>query len=334
MTEPRAAPDVSVLIVSYNTCDMTVAAIASVMAQTQARAFEIIVVDNASTDGSATALAVIPGIRFAALPQNVGFGRANAIAARFARGRYLLLLNPDTVVIDRAIDRLVAFAESNPGPRIWGGRTLFADGAPNPGSCWAAMTPWRLFCRASGLAALFPRVTALSGEAMGGFARDEARAVDIVSGCFLLIARTDWDRLGGFDPAYFMYGEDADLCLRARKTLGARPMITPAATIVHHGGASEPVRADKLVRLLSAKATLIRAHFAPGSVALGLKLLAAWPLSRLVASRALAMLAPGGRWSKTAAAWTAVWQRRDEWLGPAPRPAPGDTQLAAEVLEL
>ena len=76
------------------------------------------------------------------------------------------------------------------------------------------------------------------------------REVDIVSGCFLLITRELWNRLGGFDPVFLMYGEDADLCLRARK-LGARPMVTPEATIVHYGGASEACQAGKLEKLLA-----------------------------------------------------------------------------------
>src|SRR5690606_35725860 len=119
-----------------------------------------------------------------------------------------------------------------------------------------------VFCVATGLSSLFRGSSLFNPEGYGGWKRDTVREVDIVSGCFFLIRRELWERLGGFDPAFFMYGEEADLCLRARK-LGARPMVTPEATIVHYGGASERVRADKMVRLLQAKALLIRRHWGP-----------------------------------------------------------------------
>jgi GT2 family glycosyltransferase len=110
----------------------------------------------------------------------------------------------------------------------------------------------------------------------------------------------------------FMYGEEADLCLRA-KALGARPAVTPAATILHYGGASETVRADKLVRLMAAKAALIDRHFQPHARALGLALHAAWPLSRLVACTALGALTGKATARDTAGVWREVWRRRGEW---------------------
>ena len=191
---------------------------------------------------------------------NHGFAGANNLAARRARGEYLLLLNPDTLVLDGAVDRLLAFARANPRAGIWGGRTLYGDRSLNPASCWGRMTLWNLFCRASGLTGVFPRSELFNSEAYGGWDRGSERAVDIVTGCFLMIRRETWEALGGFDPAFFMYGEEADLCLRAR-ALGAAPRVTPEAEIVHYGGAADTVRADKMVRLLSGKISLIDRHF-------------------------------------------------------------------------
>ena len=220
---------------------MTAAALDSVLAETRTTSFEIIAVDNASTDGSSAMLAQHPAKpQLIARNDNIGFARANNVAASQARGRYLLLLNPDTVVLDGAIDNLVAFARARPEARIWGGRTIFADGSLNPSSCWCRMTPWNLFCRASGLTAMFAQSEVFNGEAFGGWARDSERDVDIVSGCFFLIEKELWDELGGFDPLFFMYGEEADLCLRAR-ALSAKPAVTPEATIIHYGAhRSEP----------------------------------------------------------------------------------------------
>ena len=305
--------EVSILLVSFNTRELTLAALDSLRRETGAVTTEVIVVDNASSDGSAQAIAAHPlGPRLLALTENIGFGRANNLAAREARGRYLLLLNPDTVVLDTAIERLIRFAARRPQARIWGGRTLFPDGRLNPSSCWRRITLWNLLTRATGLTGIAPRSALLNSEAMGGWQRDSERAVDIVSGCFLLIERSLWNELGGFDPLFFMYGEEADLCLRAR-ALGARPMITPEATIVHLGGASERARADKMVRLLAAKASLVTRHFPAPTRPLGRALLAAWPLSRWLALTAAALVTGSETHRSTAATWREIWSRRKEW---------------------
>jgi hypothetical protein len=147
---PSSSPAVSVLVVSYNTRAMTLDCLRSLAAETRVP-HEVIVVDNASTDGSAGAIAAeFPGVRLMAETVNHGFAGANNLAAARARGDYLLLLNPDTVVLDGAVDRLLAFARRRPEAGIWGGRTLYGDGRLNPASCWRRMTPWNLFCRASG----------------------------------------------------------------------------------------------------------------------------------------------------------------------------------------
>ena len=122
-------PIFSVLIVSYNTRELTLACLRSVIAQTRTP-HEILVLDNASTDGSAAAIAAeFPQIALLSERQNHGFARANNFLALKSRGEFLLLLNPDTVVLDGALDRLVAFARRFPGARIWGGHTVFEDGS-------------------------------------------------------------------------------------------------------------------------------------------------------------------------------------------------------------
>ena len=112
-------------------------------------------------------------------------------------------------------------------------------------------TLWNLFCRVSA-ALVFPSSAIFNSESYGGWQRDTVRHVDIVTGCLFLIKRETWLRLGGFSPNFFMYGEEADLCLRALAQ-GCRPMVTPVATIVHHGGASEATRAGKVIKLFTAK---------------------------------------------------------------------------------
>lgn len=306
-------PTLSIIVVSYNTRDMTLACLDSVAAQTTDTDYELIVLDNASTDGSAAAIAAHPAVtRFLGLDENIGFARANNRAAHFATGEFLLLLNPDTVVLDGAIDRLVAFARERPQAMIWGGRTLFGDGSLNPTSVFGRMTIWRVLCRACGLTGLFPRSAIFNGEAIGDWQRDSEREVDFVTGCLFLTTRALWRRLGGFDPLYFMYGEEADLCFRAR-LLGARPAMSPRATIVHYGGASEVTREGKLIKVLAAKATLIDRHFPTCLRRLGLALHAAWPLSRWLALSALGRVSGNAAITARAAVWSRIWQRRTEW---------------------
>lgn len=212
------APDLSILMVNWNTRDMTLACLRSVFAETRDTSFELILVDNGSADGSAEAIAAeFPQVRVIAESENHGFAKANNIAAKLAAGQYLLLLNTDTVVLDGAIDKIVAFARANPQAKLWGARTLWEDGRLNPTSVWKRITPWSAFSFAVGLRGALSRFEFFNPEGMGHWPRDTVREVDIVAGCFLLMERSFWNALGGFDARFFMYGEEADLCARARR---------------------------------------------------------------------------------------------------------------------
>lgn len=304
-TSRAPAPRISIIVVSYNTREMTLACLRSVCTQTS-QPFELIVVDNASSDGSAAAIArEFPDILLLAEKTNHGFAKANNIAADHAVGEYILLLNPDTVVLECAVDRLLAFAKRNPEARIWGGRTVFGDLSLNPASCWGRMTFWSLTSQTLGLSSIFRRSMLFNPEGYGGWARDNERRVDIVSGCFLMIKRDFWTRLRGFDLSFVMYGEEADLCLRAG-THGAQPMITPEAQIVHYAGASERIRSDKMIRLLKAKLLLIRRHFPTWQRPLALLFCRLYPLSRYWGTRAL-------RRDISVRTWEEIWRRRAEW---------------------
>lgn len=301
-------PRITIVVVSFNTCEMTLACLRSVYEQAHSESFELIVIDNASTDGSAGAIAIeTPRAGLIRSAENLGFARANNVACARARGDMLLLLNPDTLVLDGAIDRLVAFAAQRPEAGIWGGRTVYADGRLNPTSCWRRMTLWSSLCRGLGLSVLCGGSSLFNGEAMPGWMRDSEREVDIVTGCFLLIRRDLWERLGGFDEGFFMYGEEADLCLRAR-AIGARPRFTPDATIVHYGGASERVRWEKVVRLFCAKARLMYKHWSPAAAWIGVRTLDLWAWTRAVGLRGLGRAEGAGEWRR-------VWDARARWRG-------------------
>ncbi|MEO1279661.1 MAG: glycosyltransferase family 2 protein, partial [Planctomycetota bacterium] len=296
----------------YNTRQMTLECLATIASGAQRTHHEVIVLDNDSSDDSAEAIRMaFPGFRLIASDENLGFARANNRAGEVASGERLLLLNPDTLVDAGAIDALVEFADRNPEARIWGGRTRFADGSPNPSSCWRRPTPWSVLCSAIGLSRFFRRSRVLNPESLGVLPDGARLPVDIVTGCLLLIDRDLWDELGGFDPEFFMYGEDADLCLRAR-TRGARPMVTAEADIVHYGGQSDRVRPDKIVRLFRARRQLYARHWRRGwqwwadagpMLGVFIRFSAEW-VRRL-----------GRSSGEEPGVYQQVWSRRGEWTG-------------------
>jgi GT2 family glycosyltransferase len=310
VSEP--APEVSVLLVNWNTREMTLECLRSVYAETSRTRFEVIVVDNGSADGSAEAIArEFPQVRLMAETENHGFARATNLQAEVARGEKLLLLNTDTVVLDHAIDNLVAFSREHPEARIWGGRTLYADRSLNPTSCWGRMTPWTSFAFATGLSAAFPNSKLFNPRAYPGWLRDSPRRVDIVTGCLFLIERDFWRELGGFDRRFFMFGEEADLCMRAAKK-GARPMITPDATVIHYDGGSTRNRAGKLIHTFSSTIGMIDDHFPPLSRASSRRMIVAAAGIRALGYGLAAKLKPE-RFGTNAETWREVWKRRGEW---------------------
>jgi GT2 family glycosyltransferase len=300
-----AAPDVSIVIVNYRTRDLAERCLRSIAESTEGTTYEVVIVDNGGDDGGLDAApwSLPSGIaevtRVLALGENVGFARAVNRGVAASTGRYALLLNPDTVVLDGAIQRLVRFADRRPGHGIYGGRTVDADGRLDPRSCWAFPTLWSTFCFAVGLTSVAKGHRILDPEAMGGWERDTVRLVDVVTGCLCLVDRSAWDRLGGLDERFFVYGEDVDLALRAHAT-GYRPLLCPDATVVHDVGRASATRADKLVLLHRGKVSLFRKHWHPVAAVLGVHLL------RLgVALRA-----------RTARdGWTELHRRRREWIG-------------------
>ena len=302
--------DLSVLIVSYNTRALLRACLASVFEQTSGLGFEVVVVDNGSHDGSAAMVeAEYPSVRLVALEENVGFATACNLAAELAQGQHLVLLNPDTVVLDGALNRLLSFSRSHPHAGICGGRTLTPEGAVDPRSCFGAPSPWSLFCYGVGLSAVFKRSRLFNPESLGRWPRDSERHVDVVTGCLLSVSRQLWTDLGGFDPRFFMYGEDVDLCLRA-VARGCRPAITPHATVVHRVGSSSVSSVERKAMVLKGRVTLIDKHWPPPLAGLGRQML------RLgVGLRAAGVAALGtARGRQHPSPWPDLWRTRRDWL--------------------
>jgi N-acetylglucosaminyl-diphospho-decaprenol L-rhamnosyltransferase len=297
--------DVSVIVVTYNAGQWVERCLRAVREIPTSLSIELIVVDNASTDFTEAQLRRWAGpeavVRL--LDTNVGFGRACNLAARLSTGRDLLLLNPDAIISQGAFEALVAMRDSRPSIGIVGGRVTAPSGELDRGSCWGFQTTWSLLCFASGLSTVLPRSSVLNPEGLGSWDRDTPRRVDIVTGCLLLVSRSLWERLAGFDPDFFMYGEDADLCRRALH-LGFESWVTPDAHATHALGASSTSTLRKQELLFRGKATLVRKSGGHLRVAVGLLLLQAG-----VGLRGLGEQLTG----KDRAAWLGLWRSRRDW---------------------
>src|SRR4051812_28041583 len=150
-----APPDVSILMVSYRTRELVLRCLDSIAAMTTRVSYEVVLVDNASGDGTVDAVGgAHPDVVVTALEENIGFARAVNKAAELARGRHLLLLNPDTVLVTDAVSALADFADSNPTHGVYGGRTLSPDGTPDPRSCFGAPSLWSHCCFGLGFSAI------------------------------------------------------------------------------------------------------------------------------------------------------------------------------------
>jgi hypothetical protein len=296
-------PVVSVVVVSYETRELILTALATLRTACPAEPYEVIVVDNASTDDSAAAVAAeFPEARVVRLADNVGFGRAVNVGAARARGDWLLLLNPDTEPVGNVIGELLAFTRTHPGHGIYAGRTLRMDGTDDGLSVFGAPSLWTLTCFATGLTKMFPRSRLFNRERLPWLDRSTPVRVPAASGCLLLVRRSLFAQLDGFTPDYFMYNEDLDLCLRAT-ALGASPMLVPTARVVHVGGAAS-TSAGKRVMLLRGQVTFLRLRWSPTRAAAGRALL-------LVG---IAVRAVGARLTGRAGYWREVWRQRHAWL--------------------
>ena len=234
-----ARPDISVSIVSYNTRDLLRACLLSLQArQAEGEAtLEIIVADNGSTDGSPEmVLAEFSGVRLVRTGGNIGYGRANNAALEEATGRYFFVLNSDTEVEPGALAALRGFMDAHPTVGAAGAQLILPDGTTQA-SCATDPSLRAVFWEQTYLDKLLPGNRVTGAYAMTHWAYNETRAVEQVAGACLFVRREAYGAIGGFDPAYFMYFEDTDFCIRLRKS-GWPIWFVPQARIRHHLGAS------------------------------------------------------------------------------------------------
>ena len=236
MNAPGAVhvPDLSVCIVTYQARDLLHDCLASLYANTRLD-FEVIVVDNGSQDGIADLLqSEFPQVTLIENRKNEGYTKPMNQALRAGKGRYLLQLNPDTLVLPEALDHLVAFADQHPQVGIAGPKVLNSDHTLQKPCRRGESRPWAVFTYFSGLSRLFPRSPLFGKYLMSYLPEDQTHRVDGVSGSCMLMRRELVEQIGYLDERFFAYQEDADFCFRARQA-GWQIYYVPDAQIIHYG---------------------------------------------------------------------------------------------------
>src|SRR6266568_775485 len=229
--------DVSIVIVSLNTREVLRECLQSIFREGSDLTIQVIVVDNASTDGSPSMIeADFPCVTLIRSEINLGFGQANNLGFRSATGRYIVLLNSDAFISEGTLEHSVAHMDANPTAGIGGGRLIGRDGAPQP-SARMFPTVFSDLIVLSGIAARFPR-SRFFGHADRTWADEMQPAeVDWVPGAYSIVRPDALDAAGPFDPRFFLYYEEVDLCLRIKQK-GYSVWYWPDISVIHIGGES------------------------------------------------------------------------------------------------
>lgn len=253
--------DVSVIIVNWNTRDILRNCLTSVFQQTHGIEFEVIVIDNASSDGSVQMVKTeFPQVVLIENTENRGFAAANNQGMRIAKGRYILLLNSDTVVLAGAIQKTIAFADQHPHAAVVGCKVLNPDHSLQP-SCFMFPSLLNLFLSATYLYKIFPKSRFFGRERMTWWQRDDVRQVDVVTGCFMLVRRKAIEQIGLMDEDFFMYAEETDWCFRFKQA-GWQNLFYPDAQIIHLGGqSSKQVKVEMTIQLRRAILQFIKKNY-------------------------------------------------------------------------
>jgi N-acetylglucosaminyl-diphospho-decaprenol L-rhamnosyltransferase len=261
-------PDLSIIIVSYNVESILRDCLQSIIRETAPGrySYEIIIVDNASTDASCAVIEhEFPEAVLIKNADNQGFAKANNQGLARARGRLVLFLNPDTIILERAVERLCALLDSRPDIGVLGPHTYNADGRTTQATALHQPTLWGAFYLHVPLWRLVPFWKPVL---LGEFTPERTGAVDIVKGCCMLMRTALAREIGGMNEQYFMYSEEVDVC-EAVRARGFVVWYTMEASIIHLGGASTAAVSDEMaVHLLQSLRMLFARTYAGSRFAL------------------------------------------------------------------
>ena len=251
--------DLSIIIVNYNTKNFLRQCLKSLNSDK-----EIIVVDNHSSDGSpAMVVKEFPRVKLIKNKKNLGFAKANNLAIKKSSGRYILFLNPDTIVQKNTLKTMIQFMEENPQVGAATCRVELIDGQLDQACHRGFPTAWNAFCYFSGLGKLFPQSKIFAGYSLGCLPLDKIHEIDASAGAFLIVRREIGESLNWFDEDYFWYGEDLDFCYRLKQK-GWKIMFVSTTKIIHYKGVASGIKkhsqkissAKKQTRIKATKASV------------------------------------------------------------------------------
>lgn len=230
--------DLSIIIVNYNVKEFLQNLIHSIEKASLNLSKEIIIVDNASDDGSVDFIKEkFPQVKLLANQKNLGFGKANNIGSKHAIGKYILFINPDAIVAEDTFEKMIQFFEKNPDAGLAGCKILNPDGTLQLACRRSFPGPWTSFTKVTGLSTLFPNSKIFARYNLTYLDENKTYEVDAISGSFMMMRKEVFEKVGGFDEQFFMYGEDLDLCYRIQKT-GVKVFYIHSTQIIHYKGES------------------------------------------------------------------------------------------------
>lgn len=254
--------ELSIIIINYNVKEFLQNLIHSLQKALSKITHEIIVVDNASDDGSVEFIREkFPQINLIVNKTNVGFSKANNEALKVSKGKFILLINPDTIVSEDTITKMIDFINQYPEVGLAGCKILNPDGSLQLACRRSFPGPWTSFCKVTGLSTLFPKSKLFAKYNLTYLDENSTYEVDAISGSFMMMKREAYEKVGGFDEQFFMYGEDLDLCYRIQKN-GYKVFYYPGTQIIHYKGESTKRSSlDETKYFYNAMNLFVKKHF-------------------------------------------------------------------------
>ncbi|PID60883.1 MAG: glycosyl transferase [Ignavibacteriae bacterium] len=254
--------DLSIIIVNYNVKEFLINLLESIKPAVKNISSEIIVVDNNSDDNSISLVnKKFPSVITIENKENIGFGKANNQALEIAKGKYLLLINPDTIVKENTFSVMIDFMKKNLDVGLAGCKVLNPDGSLQLACRRSFPGPWVSFTKIAGLSKIFPNSRIFAKYNLTYLDENKNYEVDAISGSFMFLRKKVYDKVGGFDPDFFMYGEDLDLCYRVQKA-GHKVFYLSETEIIHYKGEStKRSKIDETKIFYNAMHLFVKKHF-------------------------------------------------------------------------
>jgi len=254
--------DLSIIIVNYNVKEFLLNLLESIQHASKNITAEVIVIDNNSDDGSIPVVkSKYPSVITIENKTNVGFGSANNQGLEICKGKFILLINPDTLVKENTLDKMIEFLSQNTEVGLAGCKVLNPDGSLQLACRRSFPRPWVSLTKVVGLSKLFPKSKLFAKYNLTYLDENQSYEVDAISGSFMMLSRETYEKVGGFDTDFFMYGEDLDLCYRVQKNRLKVYYVSDTEIIHYKGESTKRSKIDETKIFYDAMHLFVKKHF-------------------------------------------------------------------------